>query len=131
MRVAFTRATVVLVVCALAATSPSAQARAAEQVFAAIYSRGPAWTTDQAAAKDPKILEHVEYFAALGVRLIGAGTFSPVAGDGPVGMVLLTAPDEPAALAWARADPAVVAGVMQARVVRWRVQDVRAWSRSR
>jgi uncharacterized protein YciI len=123
-----------LVVSTLAATSPAAQTSPSSptlQVFAVIYSRGPAWTDDAKAFAHPAIKEHIGYFTSLGDRLIAASPFVPDAKDPTVGMVLMLAESAETANAWADADPAIKAQVMTNKAYRWRVSSIREFKAAR
>jgi uncharacterized protein YciI len=121
-----------LVVSTLAATVPAAQTPSPAstlQVFAVIYSRGPAWTDDAKAFAHPAVKEHLGYFTSLGDRLIAASPFALDARDPTVGMVLMLAESADAANAWADADPAIKAQVMTNKAYRWRVSSIREYKR--
>ena len=110
-----------------AATVPAAQSSPAPQLYAVIYSRGSAWTSDAAAFAHPALKEHVRHFEALGDRLVGAAPFALDAAEPTVGMVLMLSESADAARAWASADPSVTAQVMTTKVLRWRVSALRPY----
>ena len=114
-----------------AASLPNAQTPSAQQVYAVIYSRGTAWTSDTAAFTHPALKEHVGHFQSLGDRLIGAAPFVFVAGEPTVGMVVMLADSDETARTWAAADPAVKAQVMTSKVLRWRVTNIREFKAGR
>jgi hypothetical protein len=107
------------------ASRPAGQTTSPRMVFAAIYSKGTAWTDDQHAFQHPSIQQHIQHFRSLGDRLLGAAPFGLDPSDRAVGMVLLLADSPEAARAWGAADPAVVANVMVVKVYRWRVDTLR------
>ncbi len=107
-------------------TASSAQeTKEAAPVFAAVYSRGPAWIEGKPLFEQPRIREHVQHFESLGDRLIGAAPFSPDPSDRAVGMVLLVAENEETARTWANADPAAVGKVMEVKLYPWRISRLR------
>ena len=114
-----------------AASLPNAQTPSAQQVFAVIYSRGTAWTSDAAALAHPALKEHVGHFQSLGDKLIAAALFVFVAGEPTVGMVVMLADSDETARTWAAADPAVKAQVMTSKVLRWRVSSIREFKAGR
>ena len=107
---------------------PSAQTPGAgAQVYAVIYSRGPAWKDDASVFANPAVKAHVQYFTALAEKLIGAAPFELNAGEPTVGMVLMLSESATAARAWAENDPAVKAQVMTTKVLRWRVTGLKEY----
>lgn len=114
------------------------QERDSLQVFAVIYSRGPAWIESWGAFEQPAVHEHIMppavhehimHLENLGDRLIAAAPFEVPSGDLTVGISVLRAESQQAAQRWAESDPAVRNGVMTVKVYRWRVSRIAAWSR--
>jgi hypothetical protein len=78
-------------VAAWSSRTPAGTDGVAASGFAAIYSKGTAWTDDQKAFQHPSIQQHMQHFRSLGDRLLGAAPFSLDPSDRAVRMVLLLA----------------------------------------
>lgn len=110
----------------------AARARQAEPlaVHAALFSRGEHWVPGKSPFEQPGIQEHIRHNRELAERLVGAAPFEKDyqdPNDPTIGLVLLLAKDAAAAEEWAEADPVVQSGVMDVRVYRWNVDEVRSF----
>ncbi len=110
-----------------AASAQEQEKKRPDNVFVAIYERGPVWIADKSPLEQPAVPEHVQHIRDLGELLIGAAPFTlaPLpTEEETVGMVVLFAESEEEARFWLDHDPAIQGKVMTAKLHRWHVDGL-------